>query len=1121
MKRFAGAPHVLGFGLAAVFWQTASAVTFTNEPSADAYFETYGSEDRNFGTARALRIDQWQGRQAFLRFPCENAPPGKRLLRATLRLAIADVGANEQGEFPDLKTCVGLYDVVTPWTETGLTFRSPDGTRPWNQGPGIPGGRYGDVGPLPNPDIGERLSEPAVPMDPRALTNNAWLELDVTEFVRGALRRNDRELNLLLRSSTLGRNFTFHSRESERPDLRPGLVMEIADGLNDFEVEPSFLLDWTPSGMVEVRRTGVAGLGGTEIDGQSWQIESKPATSRLSATDIAATTSGATFRPDAPGTYRVRFEIGVPGLPVEKTSETADVPVLSVPAHPRLYVTPDSLARIRQQWQAGARLTKAFLGWVDNGARGANEAKFHDMGIHEGCENTALAWLITGDTRYLTNSLEYAQRVLAKPMREHFDDVHAATFLGAAWVHAMALHYDWCYDQLSEEHRRAVREWLKEAAGWAWVRSGAPIAHNDGGARQCLLAAAALALLGDDPEAERLFRRSRENFRSRLLPWLNDGGQGGRSGDGGEYEGLHAFYIVRFASMSRTATGEDVFSESPFFFNRLNHILFGWYPRPLVERNGAFSMRQYYSPSGDHIRMGYVGDTQPYQSAAALCARYRSTPEAQAVRWLAGDWPAQWMQYTLRWAVLGEFDTVPAAEPSWLSFLDKGCNTVYLRSDWSDDATWILFENAPYVSAHGSLDSGTFEIFKGDLLAARTGNLDHANVGARHTMNYLHRTIAGNCLLILDPQEKWKGFLGGAEGGQDGGGQRTNFPLGSSPDADTYLVYRDVFQRGQLTAFGQDTTWAYAAADLTPAYNSPRFHGDKLNRPKASLVTRELLYLRDVDSLVVFDRVRSVRPEFRKTWLLHSLGDLEVLDGVKTEVDEGESRHAGATRAIIRHGWPKPAPSFARCLSVTLLPDNALITRIGGRETLPEGQTAGFPGDQWHGKHLHRHVKDFWVNGTNYPPGNPPETRWFGQPGSQYYVKGTPDETGGRGKWRIEVTDPVESTEAKFLHVLCPRLGLDGNFPAVSRLEAPVGWAGGIVSDAGDSRAFFFSLGEAYQHRFAGRLPAGFRGTCHIAGLRPGTYSVGTDARAPSTVKVADHGVLVIEDASGSIAISE
>ena len=759
-----------------------------------------------------------------------------------------------------------------------------------------------------------------------------------------------------------------------------------------------------------------------------------------------------------------------------------------------------------------------------------------------------MAWLITADHQFLSNSIGYAQQVLKKPMREHFEDVHSATFLGASWVHAMALHYDWCHDQLSPEHRQKVIAWLKDAARWGAVRSGAPIAHNDGGARQCLLGSAALALLGDDPEAEELYRISHENFEKNLLPWLNDGGQGGRSGDGGEYEGLHSFYIVKYAWMSRTATGEDVFSQSAFFFNRLRHVLFGWYPRQLFERSGAYSMRQYYSPSGDHTRLGYVGDTQPYQSAAVLCAHYRDTPTAQAVRWLGGAWPRRWMQYTLRWAVLGEWDRIPAQQPPsetdgltlitsndrqserppGLAYLDQGVNSVYLRSDWSDDATWVLFENAPFVSAHDSLDCGTFEIFKGDLLAARTGNLDHANVGAAHTMNYLHRTISGNCLLIEDPNEKWKGFLGGAEGGQDEGGERTNYPLSASPDADAYSIYRDVFRRGEITRFRHSTNFTYAFAELTPAYNNPRFHGGNLNQAKVDYVSRELVYVSGLDTLLVFDRVHALKPEFKKRWVLHSLGELDVLDGVPRQLSEGEVAYENATRAVIRYGWPKPVASFARCLSVTLLPEHAQVVKIGGRIELPAGKTEAFPGDQWHGQHQHHHVKDFWVNGTNYPPGNPPETRWFGEPTSPDFVPGTPDESGGRGKWRIEVRPSEPALNDVFLHALCPRLGSEGAFPTIAKLSSitQIGnkvvepFDGALIRMADRQAAIFFCRSEPSESAFFASWPPGPPTVLIVADLAPGLYVVTVQNQSPIESIVAADGTLVIHDAQAPVKIA-
>jgi hypothetical protein len=603
------------------------------------------------------------------------------------------------------------------------------------------------------------------------------------------------------------------------------------------------------------------------------------------------------------------------------------------------------------------------------------------------------------------------------------------------------------------------------------------------------------------------------------LPWLNDGGRGGRSGDGGEYEGLHGFFLVKYAWMARSATGEDVFTQSTYYSNRLNHILFGWLPGKLWEKQGRFAMRTYYSPGGDHTRFGYVGDTQPYQSAAALCDRFRDSPVAQGVRWLAGEWPTAWMQYCLKWAVLGDFDQVPARQPDALAYRDEGFQTVYMRSDWSDEATWILFENGPYVSVHQSLDKGGFEIFKGDWLAASTGNLDHANVGASHTMNYLHRTISANALLIEDPQEKWKGFLGGATGGPDGGGERTNYPLSSSPDVDSYLNYRPIFQRGHLDRFADTKEYTYASADLTDAYNSPQFHGGTLNRAKVESVNRELLYLREVDSLVVMDRVTSTEAGFKKTFLLHSLGDLDVTGGTETKLSEGEFQYAGANQAIIRYGWPKPKPTFARCLSVTLLPEKASLMKIGGREDLPPGKTEGVAGDQWHGQHRHHHIKDFWVQGTNYPPGNPPETRWFGDPATPDYVPGTPDETGGRGKWRLEVTPSEPSKTTVFFHVLCPRLGKEDSFPEVKRVAAE-GYDGALIHENKQAAAVFFAQPGQVARALAFPLPVEQTWNLVVVGLAPGDYALKLPGQvAIAVAKVAADGVASFPGVSGEVRL--
>src|ERR1051326_6963542 len=228
------------------------AATFNIVASADSYFETYGSEKKNFGSQPVLRMDQWGGRQIFMRFDLSPLPRQQHLLSAKLKLYIVEVGFNEQGEFPDLRTCVGLYDVATPWTELGLTYDSPDGQQPWNQGPGIAEPKYKDVGPLPKPDIGVYCNVRAIPLNPRQSTNGTWLELDVSDFIRQRLNAGEPEVNLLLRSSILGRNYTFRSREAEQVVQRPRLTVECDDAIPAFNVHDVLTTAWKPGLQVPV-----------------------------------------------------------------------------------------------------------------------------------------------------------------------------------------------------------------------------------------------------------------------------------------------------------------------------------------------------------------------------------------------------------------------------------------------------------------------------------------------------------------------------------------------------------------------------------------------------------------------------------------------------------------------------------------------------------------------------------------------------------------------------------------------------------------------------------------------------------------------------------------------------
>ncbi|HTL17522.1 MAG TPA: DNRLRE domain-containing protein, partial [Patescibacteria group bacterium] len=289
-------------------WKLAvQAATFNIAPSADTYFEAYGSENKNFGAEPVLRMDQWGGRQIFLRFPLQELPRQNQIASAVVRLYIVDTGFNEQGEFPDLKTCIGLYDVATGWTELGLTYMSPDGQTNWNQGPGIAEPKYTDVGPLPRPDAGVNLRIHAIALNANQVSNGMWLTLDITDFIRKRISAQDKEVNLLLRSSILGRNYIFRSREGKETEQQPRLVVETDDALPAWHLPDVFRTDWTPGQPVPIVLQSSRPFNAATAVG--WSLASEPQVAGSRRTKLEQSADGAALRAEAPGKYQITCKV--------------------------------------------------------------------------------------------------------------------------------------------------------------------------------------------------------------------------------------------------------------------------------------------------------------------------------------------------------------------------------------------------------------------------------------------------------------------------------------------------------------------------------------------------------------------------------------------------------------------------------------------------------------------------------------------------------------------------------------------------------------------------------------------------------------------------------------------
>jgi heparin/heparan-sulfate lyase len=253
----------------------------------------------------------------------------------------------------------------------------------------------------------------------------------------------------------------------------------------------------------------------------------------------------------------------------------------------------------------------------------------------------------------------------------------------------------------------------------------------------------------------------------------------------------------------------------------------------------------------------------------------------------------------------------------------------FFRSGSGPDDTYALFTAGGVLPMHKHFDHNNFVIYRKGFLALETGTRPEPG---QHLSHYYARTVAHNCVLIHMPGEQmpryWHYLAPGEEAvpPPNDGGQRQI--MGS-----------------QVVAFESAPEFAYIAGDATATYH----------KDKCRLALRQFVFL-PPNHFVVFDRVSSTDPAYRKTWLLHTAEQPAIGRGEFSAVQE-------------------KGKLFCR----TLLPRGASLTGIGG------------PG------------KQFWSDGRNWPL-------------PQGYR--TPDTHPLLGQWRVEVSPAAAQAEDVFLHVI-------------------------------------------------------------------------------------------------------
>lgn len=498
----------------------------------------------------------------------------------------------------------------------------------------------------------------------------------------------------------------------------------------------------------------------------------------------------------------------------------------------------------------------------------------------------AYEYAVHGDEnsgRLAVSSLHNYLRTVVYPPKDYNNTGQTVFTIGAV--------YDWCYPLLTAEDRESLYRAAIETAGkmeigWPPVKQGNVTGHGPEGQLFRDLLVASVAMYDESPEmyrwvAGRFFSRMVETKKFMYPAHMH-------------HQGVH--YCNYRGQWEMLAT--IIFDRLglPQVFGPDQRYLMYW---TLYARRGDGQVLR----DGDtHINNRPLGEywTSPFRTMF-LAANYFKDPylKMEAHRQRPNLEPMQPRQNQACDAVEvlifndPNLDPKPLNELPLTKYFPSPKGAMIARTGWEDgiDSSSVVAEmkiNEWYFANHQHLDAGAFQIYCRGALAIDSGyyqaginktdnpaNDGSSGYGSLYDVNYYKRSIAHNVVTVYDPNEKfdtkrWEKFKIANDGGQRMP-NRWIEPREHEELIDPNNGYRiaEVLARSS----GPDTLrpeYSYLKGDLSRAYSS-----------KISEYERSFAFLNMNDPahpavMVVFDRVVSSDPSFRKTWLLHGLEQPEV-----------------------------------------------------------------------------------------------------------------------------------------------------------------------------------------------------------------------------------------------------
>jgi heparin/heparan-sulfate lyase len=616
--------------------------------------------------------------------------------------------------------------------------------------------------------------------------------------------------------------------------------------------------------------------------------------------------------------------------------ETDGVRIPVPPAeHPRLYLRAEHVAQLPQRLKDP--MLQSAVGQLQTQAKRSAQSKV---------EWEALQYLVTRDEKLGRATIEAVLPLLQKCVLADRQDACRET--GRMMVTG-AIVYDWCYSLLTSEEKQAfIKELVRLAktqeCGYPPTGQGSVTGHASEAMIMRDMLSAGIAVYDEFPE---MYRLAAGRFFREHLPVRNWFYPGHAYHQGDSY-GPHRYSWDTYPLwiFDRLGAG-NVYNPEQHFVP----YLWIYTTRPDGQRLRAGDTFASSAPRGQPWSQ-YIGTllTASYYGDGILLDQFQRQGGSGGNETI---FEVLWRDTAL---ASKSISTLPLSR-----YFDSPFGWMIARTGWDENAVIAEMKINEYNFVnHQHLDAGAFQIYYKGALAMDSGLYQGGSSGAYgspHCLNYYWRTIAHNSLLVYDPNEKF----GGRGYGNDGG-QRLPHGRSEARNLGVLLAPENGYRTGKVLAHGfgpdaQTPDFTFLQGDLTEAY------GKKVRQVTRSFVFLNLRNAQVPAAMVIFDRVVSANPAFRKYWLLHTLEEPRV-DSTSAVVDC--TQHGNSGRLILN----------------VLLPSagNQDLNKVGG------------PG------------KEYWVFGQNYANDVDPKR-----------LERSSMETGA---WRLELSPKAAAAEDLFLNVM-------------------------------------------------------------------------------------------------------